>query len=89
MPIRMVITPELARYLPLGRISYVPLKPMGTTGTPALIARVIAPVLKGLSLPSMLRVPSGKIRTDVPFAICSAARFRLLRPPFPVTCQSE
>jgi hypothetical protein len=45
----------------------------GSTGTPALMASLNAPSLKGRSEPSLERVPSGKNTTDVPAAMRSAA----------------
>ena len=44
----------------LGQASKVPAIPAGTTGTPARDTRTAMPDLSGASLPSRLRVPSGK-----------------------------
>jgi len=49
----------------------------GTIGAPASTDSTNGPFLKGLMVPSRLRVPSGKIRTDVPFLIVAAAFARL------------
>eukprot|EP00215_Chloropicon_roscoffensis_P003663 CAMPEP_0198473692 /NCGR_PEP_ID=MMETSP1456-20131121/36133_1 /TAXON_ID=1461544 ORGANISM="Unidentified sp., Strain RCC1871" /NCGR_SAMPLE_ID=MMETSP1456 /ASSEMBLY_ACC=CAM_ASM_001119 /LENGTH=182 /DNA_ID=CAMNT_0044200361 /DNA_START=188 /DNA_END=738 /DNA_ORIENTATION=- len=50
------------------QILCAPLMTTGTMGTPACIARCIAPFLKGCSRPSLLLVPSGKTHTDIPYS---------------------
>ena len=50
----------------LGQASKVPAIPAGTTGTPARDTRTAMPDLSGASLPSRLRVPSGKSVTIPP-----------------------
>src|SRR5271157_4732991 len=49
-----------------GQASKVPAMPAGTTGTPARDTRTAMPDLSGASLPSRLRVPSGKSVTIPP-----------------------
>src|SRR5271157_581947 len=50
----------------LGQASKVPAMPAGTTGTPARDTRTAMPDLSEASLPSRLRVPSGKSETIPP-----------------------
>ena len=54
----------------LGRQSPVPCTATGITGQRALTARRNAPCLKGWSSPSIVRVPSGKMRTGKPCGSC-------------------
>ena len=73
----IVILPGLTFRVRLGMISWAPMMEIGTMGTPALMARWNMPCLNGLIVPSLLRVPSGKVQTDLPSRIFRAASSRL------------
>ena len=52
--------------LPLRIESRPPCTATGTTGAPPLIAMMKPPFLNGSSSPVLLRVPSGKIKNELP-----------------------
>ena len=60
--------------LPLRIASRAPVIATGTTGACPLIAMMNPPFLNGNSSPVRLRVPSGKIRNELPSRSASAAR---------------
>ncbi len=64
---------------PLGITSQLPLIVRGMMGTPDLMARVNPPLLKGWIDPSRVRVPSGKMTTEIPPLILAAARSMLAK----------
>lgn len=59
--------------VPFGIIFFDPLMATGTMGTPAFMANLRPPALKGPTVPSALRVPSGKITIECPALSRSAA----------------
>ena len=60
--------------LPFRIASRAPVMATGTTGACALSAMMKPPFLNGSSSPVRLRVPSGKIRNELPSRSASAAR---------------
>ena len=65
---------------PGGHASWVPATAVGTKGTPAL-PRAAMPGLRGPRVPSLLRVPSGKIKTSFPARSRRSVSFKPEIPP--------
>jgi hypothetical protein len=70
--------PPRKRHAPAGRTCRLPLMVTGTIGRFDWAASKNPPFLNRSSFPSRLRVPSGKTTIEIPAAIRSFARFKLL-----------